>query len=162
MCVQFNFLNAHNPPKPRSRPPPRASRQRGDLIFTVHSEPHPRFRRDGANIHYTAKMTLIEALTGMKKKLTLLRCVPWPSPFLHGARPYTRASAAPRIAPLALALALHPRPALRTPHSPFKNPYPALTRTRTLAQWQAAYCQALQGHVQWLPEELSGPRAARD
>jgi len=47
-------------------------RKRGDLIFTVHSEPHPRFRRDGANIHYTAKMTLIEALTGMKKKLTLL------------------------------------------------------------------------------------------
>jgi len=47
-------------------------RKRGDLIFTVHSEPHPRFRREGADIHYAAKMTLIEALTGMKKKLTLL------------------------------------------------------------------------------------------
>ena len=133
MCVQLNFLNAHNPPKPLSRPPPRASRQRGDLIFTVHSEPHPRFRRDGANIHYTAKMTLIEALTGMKKKLTLLRCVWWPSPSLHGARPYKRAPAARRIAPLALALALalalHPHPALRTPHSPLKNPQPALTHT---------------------------------
>lgn len=35
-----------------------------DIVFIVKDKPHPRFRREGANLIYTAKMPLGRALTG--------------------------------------------------------------------------------------------------
>lgn len=35
-----------------------------DIIFELHEKPHPRFKRDGDNLHYTVDVSLLESLTG--------------------------------------------------------------------------------------------------
>ena len=43
-----------------------------DIVFIVKDKPHPRFRRDGIDLIYTAKIPLGKALTGcMVEVLTL-------------------------------------------------------------------------------------------
>ena len=41
----------------------------GDVVLTVHVEPHPFFRRDGDNLHVTLPVTLGEALRGAKVRV---------------------------------------------------------------------------------------------
>jgi DnaJ homolog subfamily B member 4 len=36
----------------------------GDLVFVIEEKPHPRFRREGNDLIYTAKLPLVEALCG--------------------------------------------------------------------------------------------------
>jgi len=44
----------------------------GDVIFVLEEKPHDYYQRDGNDIIYTAKITLAQALTGVKIKLPLL------------------------------------------------------------------------------------------
>jgi DnaJ-class molecular chaperone len=37
----------------------------GDIIFIIDEKPHERFKRDGNDLHYTAKVGLAQALTGV-------------------------------------------------------------------------------------------------
>jgi len=43
-----------------------------DLMIVISEEPHPYFIREGNNLHYTATVTLLEALTTVTISLTLL------------------------------------------------------------------------------------------
>ncbi len=43
---------------------PRSDIPRGDLVFIVKEEPHPRFRRDGDDLHTTVRILLGRALAG--------------------------------------------------------------------------------------------------
>jgi len=42
----------------------RPGQEPADIIFVVKEKPHPHFKRQGNNLHYTAKITLKQALTG--------------------------------------------------------------------------------------------------
>lgn len=42
-----------------------------DLVFVVEEKPHPRFRRDGNDLIFTKKLSLVEALTGEGGKKTV-------------------------------------------------------------------------------------------
>lgn len=41
----------------------------GDLNLQLHLLPHPRFRREGRDLHLTASITLLEALTGFSHEV---------------------------------------------------------------------------------------------
>eukprot|EP00808_Paulinella_micropora_P016769 g26955.t1 len=41
----------------------------GDVVLIVMEKPHPRFRRDGNNLHYTMTISLKEALLGFTKRI---------------------------------------------------------------------------------------------
>lgn len=41
----------------------------GDLIFVVHQQPHPYFRREGDDLHVHFTITLLESLVGFTKTL---------------------------------------------------------------------------------------------
>lgn len=43
-----------------------------DLVFIVEERAHPRFRRDGNDLIYTHKISLVEALTGCTVQVTTL------------------------------------------------------------------------------------------
>jgi DnaJ homolog subfamily B member 4 len=43
-----------------------------DIIFTIQTKPHDRFRREGDDLHYTCKLTLLEALSGTRKAVKSL------------------------------------------------------------------------------------------
>ena len=51
---------------------PFADGPNGDLIFQVVEAPHPRFRREGAALHVTVRLTLAEALVGFRKAIVHL------------------------------------------------------------------------------------------
>lgn len=38
--------------------------QAGDLVFVIEEKPHPRFKREGNDLIYTAKLPLVDALCG--------------------------------------------------------------------------------------------------
>eukprot|EP00708_Paratrimastix_pyriformis_P003713 GAFH01002507.1.p1 GENE.GAFH01002507.1~~GAFH01002507.1.p1 ORF type:complete len:317 (-),score=65.56 GAFH01002507.1:167-1117(-) len=42
----------------------RPGQERADIVFTVRTRPHPRFKRDGDDLRYTATITLGQALLG--------------------------------------------------------------------------------------------------
>jgi DnaJ family protein B protein 4 len=44
----------------------------GDVIFTLEEKPHSFYKREGDNLVYTAKITLVQALTGVKINLPTL------------------------------------------------------------------------------------------
>ena len=41
----------------------------GDLIFKVRTAPHPRFRRDGADLHLEESVSLVDALVGFSREV---------------------------------------------------------------------------------------------
>ncbi|VDP14254.1 unnamed protein product [Soboliphyme baturini] len=43
-----------------------------DIVFIIKDKPHPYFRRDGADIYYTAKISLKDALCGVSLKIPTL------------------------------------------------------------------------------------------
>ena len=50
-----------------------AFRPAGDLVFVIQSLPHPRFRREGhCDLMYETSVSLLDALVGFRRKLTLL------------------------------------------------------------------------------------------
>lgn len=46
-------------------------RQTGDLVFTVRTAPHPRFWRQNSDLFYQARISLLDALLGFRRRLTL-------------------------------------------------------------------------------------------
>lgn len=43
-----------------------------DIVFIIRDKPHPHFKRDGADLRYTAKITLKEALCGVRIEIPTL------------------------------------------------------------------------------------------
>lgn len=49
-----------------------------DIVFIIRDKPHPVFRREGSDLHYTAHITLKQALCGFLIEVPLLQGDPFP------------------------------------------------------------------------------------
>ncbi len=64
---KLSLVSSSPLPAPRPPPPP-GDEEPGiipaDIVFVLDEKPHPRFRRDGDTLHYTAVLPLADALCG--------------------------------------------------------------------------------------------------
>jgi len=65
-------LKRGHPPPPNSPRDEAPGQIPADITFTIAEKPHPRFRREGNDLHYTATVPLADALTGCVVNLTTL------------------------------------------------------------------------------------------
>lgn len=77
----------------------RPGRPAGDIVFVIREQNHPRFQRHGNNLHYTARINLVSALTGGTLEIETLdgRRVPvsWSEPVTPGTERVVRGEGMP-------------------------------------------------------------------